>query len=114
MADLVTIEQARKHVSATPYHDDQLAVYIGAATEYAQEFLNRRVYSDQVTLDAAVTADSAGDRPMVVNDAIRAAILLLIGHLFANREAVVTGTIATQVPMGVHALLWPYRIGLGV
>jgi len=40
---------------------------------------------------------------------IKAAILLLVGHWYANREAVVTGTIATQLPMAVDALLAPLR-----
>lgn len=113
MAELVTIEQARHQVGATPYHDDQLTLYIGAAVEHAQEFLNRRVYPDADTLAAAVLDGSAGDDPMVVNDAVRAAILLLVGHLFRNREAVVAESV-TELPMGVHTLLWPYRVGLGV
>ncbi|MFP5432845.1 MAG: head-tail connector protein [Alphaproteobacteria bacterium] len=40
---------------------------------------------------------------------MKAAILLLVGHWYANREAVVTGTIATQLPMAVDALLAPLR-----
>jgi len=36
---------------------------------------------------------------------IRAALLLLLGNLFENREAVVTGTIVTDLPFGVRALL---------
>jgi uncharacterized phiE125 gp8 family phage protein len=41
--------------------------------------------------------------------ALKAAILLLIGHWYANREAVVTGTIATELPISVEALITPYR-----
>lgn len=114
MTDLVTIEQARAQVGATPFHDEQLGLYIRAAQEHAQDFMNRRVYPDTDTMEAAILEGSAGDDPIVVNDAIRAAILLIVGHLFANREAVVTGTIATQLPMGAHSMLWPYRVGLGV
>jgi uncharacterized phiE125 gp8 family phage protein len=40
---------------------------------------------------------------------IGAAILLLIGHLDQNREAVTTG-LPTVLPMGVEALLSPYTI----
>lgn len=39
----------------------------------------------------------------------RAALLLLIGHSYANREAVVTGTIANALPMAVQSLLWSSR-----
>lgn len=41
---------------------------------------------------------------------VRAAALLIIGHLYENREAVVVGTIATELPMGVEMLLAPYVI----
>jgi uncharacterized phiE125 gp8 family phage protein len=46
--------------------------------------------------------------------AVVQAMLLTVGHLYTNREDVVTGTIATQLPQGSQALLWPYRRGLGV
>ena len=42
-------------------------------------------------------------------DDIAAAILLLIGNLDQNREAVTTGTVSV-VPLGVDALLSPYCI----
>ena len=53
-----------------------------------------------------------GDTPAVpaqsmVPDAIKAAILLLIGHWYANREAV-AGEFSV-VPMAVEALIAPYR-----
>ncbi len=52
-------------------------------------------------------------RGIVANDQINAAILLITGHLFNNRESVITGTIATELPQGAHSLLWPFRVGLG-
>jgi len=42
--------------------------------------------------------------------AVTAAILLMAGHLYANREAVVTGTISTALPLSVQFLLAPYRV----
>lgn len=51
---------------------------------------------------------------MVIDDLIKAAILLTLGHLHENREEVITGTIATTLPTGARALLQPYRVGLGV
>jgi uncharacterized phiE125 gp8 family phage protein len=41
--------------------------------------------------------------------AIKAAILLIIGHLYENREATVVGVSAQTLPMAVDALLAPYR-----
>lgn len=54
------------------------------------------------------------DFGVVINKAIEAACLLKLGHLFANREEVVTGTIATELPQSSKALLMPYRIRMGV
>lgn len=54
------------------------------------------------------------ERGMVINAAITAACLLKLGHLFANREEVVTGTIATELPLSSKSLLMPYRIKMGV
>lgn len=51
---------------------------------------------------------------MVIDDLIKAAMLLILGHLHENREEVVTGTTATALPSGAKALLFPYRVGLGV
>lgn len=40
-----------------------------------------------------------------VPETIRSAMRLLIGHWYLNREGVLTGITATQLPMGVEALL---------
>src|SRR3972149_4750261 len=42
-----------------------------------------------------------------VPERYKAAIKLLIGNWFENREAVVTGTIATEIPLAVESLLYP-------
>lgn len=39
----------------------------------------------------------------------KAALLLLVGHSYANREAIVTGTIAAELPLAVESLLWSSR-----
>ena len=41
---------------------------------------------------------------------VQSAALLIIGHLFENRESVVIGTISSELPMGVEMLLAPYVI----
>lgn len=110
---LVAMEQVRSHCRAEPDDDSLLTVYADAAEQAAQDFLNRRVYADADALAEAVLDGSAGCDPMVVNDAIKAAILLLTGHLYRNREAV-TGESVNELPLGVHSLLWPHRVGLGV
>lgn len=47
---------------------------------------------------------------VAANAAILAAVRLLLGHLFANREDVLTGNAqAVAIPMGAQDLLRPYR-----
>jgi len=41
---------------------------------------------------------------------IKQAILLLVGHWYANREAVKVGETVANIPMGVEALLNAYRV----
>jgi uncharacterized phiE125 gp8 family phage protein len=41
--------------------------------------------------------------------ALKAAILLHVGHLYANREAVAVGVSVAELPMAYDALISPYR-----
>jgi len=47
---------------------------------------------------------------LAVPQAIKQAILLLVGHWYENREATIGGTMQHELPFAVEALLWPYRI----
>jgi uncharacterized phiE125 gp8 family phage protein len=40
---------------------------------------------------------------------VRQAVLLLVGQWFRNRMSVVVGTISSELPFGVEALLQPLR-----
>lgn len=62
--------------------------------------------------DAVQVAFSSGygDTADAVPAAIKQAILLLVGHLYENRETTISGTIITSVPFGVEALLAPFRV----
>ncbi|QXH44276.1 head-tail connector protein [Pseudomonas xanthosomatis] len=51
---------------------------------------------------------------MVITPSIQAACLLKLGHLFANREEVVTSATAVELPLASQHLLMPYRIRMGV
>ena len=41
---------------------------------------------------------------------LKAAILLMIGHLYEHREEVTSGAMLSNIPTGVEALLWPNRV----
>ena len=47
---------------------------------------------------------------MVVNEAIKAAVLLIVGSLYAQREDVVVGVSVAKLPNGAEWLLAPYRV----
>lgn len=51
-----------------------------------------------------------GDKAANVPEDIKAAITLIIGHLYEHRENVIVGTSAVELPEGALALLWPHRI----
>lgn len=114
--NLVSLDEARFHLRVEPdYPAEQIALYLAAAEEAAEQFLNRRVFASQPELDAAVAADPdlVGGYPMVLTTGIKVAVLLIAGHLHANRENT-SATKLEAIPMGAHSFLWPYRKGLGV
>lgn len=42
---------------------------------------------------------------------LKRALFLLVGHWYVNREAVVTGPSAAEIPLAVEAILNKYRVG---
>lgn len=62
--------------------------------------------ADAVQITATVGSNNTNGVPQVAKHAIR----LLVGHWFENREAVVNGTISTDVKMTVDALLSPLKV----
>jgi uncharacterized phiE125 gp8 family phage protein len=61
--------------------------------------------SDAVT----ITLKAGYTDPATECASLIAAAKLLLGHLFINRESVVTGMTAIETPMGFEALCAPYR-----
>lgn len=60
-----------------------------------------------VTIEVTAGFGETGDD---VPAALRSAVMLLGGHLYHNRENVVTGTTATEMPFGVSVLIAPWRM----
>lgn len=120
MADptpIITTAQALAHLRVDAgVEDDLIALYINAAVQSASDFLGRKIYANSDDMAASVLAGTAGDDPIVINDAVRAAILLILGQMHAYREDVVVGTSSSVMPLpvGSRQLLFPYRAGLGV
>lgn len=106
-----------RHLQAEPYDQTETDYVVGllwpAAEGFAQTFLNRRVFGTQAELEEAQLDQTAGDFAMVAPPQYVAACLLMLGHLYKNREAV-SDVEQYAMPEGARALLWPYRVKLGV
>lgn len=60
-----------------------------------------------VTFVAGYETSGGSDETNMVPQAVKQAMLLLIGHWYENREA--AGPNLNEIPKGVDALLWPNR-----
>ncbi|NMY67304.1 head-tail connector protein [Pseudomonas sp. WS 5414] len=112
----VALDQARAGVPAAMQAAKEVNASAVAAAEQEQDCtLRRRLleHARQELADAFEQADTIA-YGMVLNVEIQAACLLKLGHLFANREEVVTGTTAVELPLASQHLLMPYRIRMGV
>jgi uncharacterized phage protein (predicted DNA packaging) len=93
-ADLLPIELIRKHLRLDyEDEDDLITLYAESALAWALWFCDNPKLVEVDDFPAS----------------FKAALLLLIGHSYANREAVVIGTITAEVPMAVESLLWSSR-----
>lgn len=103
---IITLEVAKLHLKVDTTDDDtMIAIYLGAAERAAMDYCNRTIYGAE-----GMGSDLDG---VVINDAIKAAILLNLGHLYVNREGVDTVQ-KQELPLGIQSLLQPYRIGIGM
>ena len=85
-----------------------------AAAITDEEVRNEAIADADQEFDDALVAAQRIQNGIAIKPAIIAACLLITGHLYTNREDVVIGTIASQLPSGAEPLLWPSRVGLGV
>ncbi|QLY36012.1 phage gp6-like head-tail connector protein [Citrobacter freundii] len=97
-------EHCRVEVDFTD-DDNLLKIYIGAAARYVETWTRRTLFE---TESSQGYADA--DDPILPGDDVKAAMLLLIGNWYENRESVVIGDTVAEVPFAVEALLQPYRI----
>lgn len=99
VTDLLPIALMRKHLRVDHEDDDDLIeLYAESALAWALW------YCDNPALK--LVADFPAS--------FKAAILLLLGHSYATREAVVIGTITAELPLAVDSLLWASRNWRGV
>ncbi len=110
-----------RSVVAVTYVDGAGAVQTLATTEYAidtaatpgriylaydKSWPSTRAIQDAVRVEFK---GGYGTAATAVPEGIKAAMKLIIGDLYENRERTVVGTIANELP-AVDALLWPHRV----
>ena len=107
LVPLSTFKQHLRHEADYTDEDATIQAYLDGADAAVAGYLCRR-------LIAADATPAAHSYELPLPPAVVAAILLLGGHLYENREAVVTGTIATALPLSVQFLVAPFRVWAAV
>lgn len=84
--------------------DALIAAYAAAAVDYVEKFCDGALVESLTP----VSDDEEPPREVLFTSGIWAALLLLIGHWYANREAAAQNL--TEMPLGVEALLLRHRM----
>lgn len=96
---MVDLTLVKLHLRVDGDEEDTLiGGYIEAAKAHIEQHCDRKIV-DTVTVDPA---------EMELTKDVEQALLLLVGHWYTNREAVVAGAAPSAVPLAVDRLLW-YR-----
>ncbi|OYQ76051.1 head-tail connector protein [Wohlfahrtiimonas chitiniclastica] len=104
---MIDLSVAKQHLRIDHDSEDELIqMQIEAAIEYAAKYLNRSIIAHE--------HDRKMQRDIVINSSIKAAVLLVLGTLYENRENEIVGSITSPLKFGTKALLDPYRIKMGV
>ena len=101
------------------------AALIAAGTAYDVAMTAAEAIDDAIAKDAAeeyasyvyAEAQDSARRAragIVIDDMIRAGALLILGHLFVNRQENVVGVSVASLPMGARNVLQPYRVSMGL
>ena len=97
---------ATQTLATDQYVVDVAALPARIRPAYGVSWPTTRAQANAVTVEYTA---GYGDRALDVPGAIRAAILLMLGDLYANRERQIVGTITNENPAAA-ALLGPYRV----
>lgn len=105
---MLTVEQVKLHCRIDGSDTDEdawISARIKAASRYVETYTRRKLFD-------SVDDDNYLSEPFrLLYDAdIETAMLMLVGHWYANREAVITNGSSSTVDLAVDSLLQPYRI----
>lgn len=101
------VNNATQTAAATVYEADPYSLPGTLALKYGQSWPVALEIQNSITVTYVA---GYGATAASVPGPIKAAMLLLIGHLYENRESVEVGQTAEVLPHGVEFLLSPYRV----
>lgn len=100
---LITLDLIKQHCRIDSDDEDELLeLYESAAQQHIEKQLDRKLFADEVPEDVA--------NGLVVNSAIKQAMLMTIAHWYEHRESVVVGVVSKEIEEGTWRLIQPYRI----
>ncbi|WP_312749457.1 head-tail connector protein [Atlantibacter hermannii] len=105
---MLTKEQVKTHCridADSTAEDNWIENSIKGATQYVQKWTRRRLYESADDPLYLLDPDA-----LLYGEDIEIAMLMLIAHWYANREAVITNGTSSTVELAVESLLQPYRI----
>ncbi|PHM73029.1 head-tail connector protein [Xenorhabdus sp. KJ12.1] len=113
---MIPLSMIKDHCRLDSSQDDALLEqYENAAIHYALNYTDRKTLhipqgvSPEPATEKTAPPEAIDDNALVLNEAVIQALLLLIGHWYENRTAVVVGQSAATLPFAVKALLQPYK-----
>ncbi|MDZ7322041.1 head-tail connector protein [Kosakonia sacchari] len=100
------LQQIKMHLRVDDGEEDALIkAYALAAISYVESYCDGKLVE---TLSIPVEGQPA-PREILFNSGLWAAILLMVGHWYSNREAVNIGNITSEIPLGVESILFLQR-----
>ncbi|MEX9802267.1 head-tail connector protein [Proteus terrae] len=106
---MLSLELVKQHCNIDPdFTDDDklLALYTNSAVKFVENYTRRTLYEKEAS-EGEYQEDADH---LLLTDDVSAAMLLLIGQWYENREGVISGRSFSTQPFAVEALLQPYRI----
>lgn len=102
---------AEQTIDASNYSlkSDDRSAYIEFITDYCFPSLNTASAAVFVSYVAGYADEGTETKTSTAPASIKHAILLLVSHWYQNRDAVVVGDQAAELPMAVTALIAPFR-----
>ncbi|RTR01943.1 head-tail connector protein [Halomonas nitroreducens] len=109
---MLELDIIKQHVRLEPddvEEDALLDTYATAAQRLVENRTGRKLYATAGEIPNDPETGEPIEAGLVLDDDLTTAMLLLVGHWYENRESVVLGTIASDLPMAVDALIGPYK-----